>query len=402
MQLRRKISKIAAIMLSAAMTGIFGAAGYYSAKLPDKLRAEAGTTLKIAEYPELSCCGYPMPDKASSNDHVTLSLFGAIPVKYVEVSEEEAPVFAAGGMPFGIKLLMKGVMVTETAEIETAGGERICPAEDAGIKAGDIICLADGEEVLSNDKLQSIISGSEGRPVELRVSRGDAEFTTALQPVFSEKNHGWRGGMWVRDSIAGIGTVTFINKKTGEFAGLGHPICDADTGELVPVSSGEAVPVEISGTKRGEKGIPGELLGTFRRGESLGSLISNDESGVYGEFSPEAVDSLGLNEYPLGYRQDISTGAAEIYTTISGSEPKKYSIEIEEVDYNSSDTSRNMVIRITDPELLEAAGGIVQGMSGSPVIQNGKLIGAVTHVFVADPTRGYAIFAENMASELSG
>ena len=400
MQLRRKISKIAAIMLSAAMIGAFGTAGYYSGKLPDKVRSENGRTLKIAEYPEISCCGYPVSDGSSASDHVTLSIFGAIPVKYVEVCEEETPVYAASGMPFGIKLLMKGVMVTGTADVEAENGEKVCPAEDAGIEKGDIICLADGVEVLSNEKLQSIISGSSGNKISLRIDRGGREFTTELQPVYSGRSGSWRGGMWVRDSIAGIGTMTFINKKTGSFAGLGHPICDADTGELVPVSSGEAVPVEVSGTKRGEKGIPGELLGTFRRGEKLGDLSVNNESGVYGRLSPETLDDLEIKEYPLGYRQDIKRGDAEIYTTIKGSKPKSYSIEIEDVDYNSDDSAKNMVIRITDPELLEATGGIVQGMSGSPVIQDGKLIGAVTHVFVADPTRGYAIFAENMASEL--
>nr|MDE5620074.1 SpoIVB peptidase [Ruminococcus sp.] len=210
--------------------------------------------------------------------------------------------------------------------------------------------------------------------------------------------------MWVRDSIAGIGTMTFFNKTTGEFAGLGHPVCDSDTGELVPIYSGEAVPVEITDAKKGSKGIPGELHGQFMYGGSFGILNRNNSCGVYGMLSESAVQALSVNceQYKMGYRQDVKTGEAEILTTVSGDIPQKYKIEIEKIDYNSAESTKNMVIRITDKELLDRTGGIVQGMSGSPIIQDGKLIGAVTHVFVSDPTKGYAIFAENMAEYLKG
>ena len=209
--------------------------------------------------------------------------------------------------------------------------------------------------------------------------------------------------MWVRDSIAGIGTMTFFNKKTGEFAGLGHPICDADTGEIVPVYSGEAVPVEITEAKKGEKGIPGELRGSFANG-TFGVLERNNSCGVYGRLTENGLEELcrDSQEFIMGYRQDITTGEAEIYTTVSGSAPERYKIEIESIDFNSKESAKNMVIRITDKRLIKSCGGIVQGMSGSPIIQNDRLIGAVTHVFVADPTRGYAIFADNMAEYLEG
>jgi stage IV sporulation protein B len=194
--------------------------------------------------------------------------------------------------------------------------------------------------------------------------------------------------------------MTYIDKVTGEFGGLGHPICDPDTGGIIPVSSGEAVSVEITGATKGAKGIPGELRGTFRRGGALGSLNCNKSCGVFGTLTAEAVEELcgGAEEYTLGYCQDIKTGAAEIVTTVEGHLPSHYSIEIESIDFNSSDSTKDMIIRITDPELIRSTGGIVQGMSGSPVIQDGRFIGAVTHVFVSDPTRGYAIFAENMAA----
>jgi stage IV sporulation protein B len=333
---------------------------------------------------------------------VTLSLYGAIPVKCVEVREAEAPVLAAGGMPFGIKLLMKGVMVTDTADVTGRDGSKVCPAEECGIEKGDIICLANGEELSSNGQLRRIIAESGGNDVKLTMNRGGAEFTAALSPVYSAESGTWQGGMWVRDSVAGIGTMTFIDTKTGRFAGLGHPICDSDTGELVPVNSGEAVPVEISGTKRGEKGLPGELRGIFLRGGAYGSLDRNTDCGIYGSLSEAALVELTADceEYPLGYSQAIRKGSAELISTVSGSKPEHYSIEIESIDFGGSDRTKNMVIRITDSRLISASGGIVQGMSGSPIIQDGKLIGAVTHVFVADPTRGYAVFAENMTADL--
>ena len=398
MQIKRKLSRFTAAVLSVALAGAFGTAGYYSHRLPDTVTADAGSELKIAEYPEISCCGYPMSDRSGNNGHTTLSLFGALPVKNVEVHETEPVVLAASGVPFGIKLLMKGVMVTGTCEVETADGESVCPAEKAGIEAGDVIYLANGAELTSNSQLQGIVAESMGNDIELRYSRGGMEFTTVMTPVYSPEYGVWCGGMLVRDSIAGIGTMTFINKTTGEFGGLGHPICDPDTGEIVPVNSGEAVPVEIVGAAKGTKGVPGELRGTFRRGGALGSLNCNNSCGVFGMLDPEAAEALccDAEEYPLGYCQDVRTGAAEILTTANGHTPSHYSIEIESIDYNSSDSTKDMIIRITDPELIRETGGIVQGMSGSPVIQDGKLIGAVTHVFVSDPTRGYAIFAGSM------
>ncbi len=404
MRLKRKIMKSTAVLLSAGMLSLFGTAVYYSAHLPSSLTSETGENIKIAEYPEISCCNYPMgvipaSKNVSGTNTATLTLFGAIPVKNVEIHEAEAPTLIAGGNPFGIKLLMDGVMVTELGEVETEDGKKICPAEDAGIKVGDVIKSADGQNITSNDELQKIINESDGRKIKLIISREEKDFPIFLKPEYSNDSKNWRGGMWVRDSIAGIGTMTFFNKTTGEFAGLGHPVCDSDTGELVPIYSGEAVPVEITDAKKGSKGIPGELHGQFMYGGSLGILNRNNSCGVYGMLSESAVQSLAVNceQYKMGYRQEVKTGEAEILTTVSGDTPQKYKIEIEEIDYNSPESTKNMVIRITDKELLDCTGGIVQGMSGSPIIQNGKLIGAVTHVFVSDPTKGYAIFAENMA-----
>lgn len=409
MRLKRKIIKSTAVILSAGMLGLFGTAGYYSVHLPSTLTREAGEEIKIAEYPEISCCSYPIGvipalKNVSDTSTATLTLFGAIPVKNIEIHEAEAPTLVAGGNPFGIKLLMDGVMVTELGEVETENGEKVCPAKDAGIEVGDVIKSADGKNITSNEELQKIISRSDGRKIKLMVFREEKDFPVFLKPAYSETSGNWRGGMWVRDSIAGIGTMTFFNQTTGEFAGLGHPVCDSDTGELVPIYSGEAVPVEITDVKKGAKGIPGELHGQFMYGGSFGILNRNNSCGVYGLLSESAVKALSVNceQYKMGYRQDIKTGEAEILTTVSGDLPHKYKVEIEKIDYNSTESTKNMVIRITDKKLLDRTGGIVQGMSGSPIIQNGKIIGAVTHVFVSDPTKGYAIFAENMTEYLKG
>ena len=407
MLFKRKIIKTAAALLSAAFIGLFGTAGYYSSQLPDVITADTNSEIKIAGFPELSCVSVPdnaVPAAGScaSTEQVTFSLFGVIPVKNVEVNKAEAPVFAVGGRPFGIKLLMEGVMVTGLGDVEDEKGCLMCPAKEAGIRKGDVIRLADGNALTSNDQLQEIIASSKGKDIELSVDRDGNIFPVSLQPVKSRRSGSWKGGMWVRDSIAGIGTMTFFNKDTGSFVGLGHPICDSDTGGIVPVHSGEAVPVDITEVRRGARGIPGELRGKFCGGSSFGVLDRNKMSGIYGRLSENTLAEFSddAEEFKMAYRQEVTVGSAEIYTTIAGQAPEKYAAEIVSVDYGSVGTSKNMVIRITDDRLIEAVGGIVQGMSGSPIIQNGKLVGAVTHVFVADPTQGYGIFAETMAEDL--
>lgn len=392
----RNIKKTTAIILSVAVFSIFAAAGSYSVRLPESVTVGASENVRFAQYPELRCIE-SISEQHGINDKTTLSLFGAIPVKSVSIQHENPPILIAGGEPFGVKLLMDGVMVTATGKVD-CDGDDICPAELAGIEVGDIIHLADNVELSSNSDLQQVISASEGHDITLSISRGGAQFTTCLHPVFSESAKSWRGGMWVRDSIAGIGTMTYINKETGEFAGLGHPVCDSDTGEIIPIQSGEAVPINVTSVRKGAKGKPGELRGRFTRAPLFGVLDKNCETGIYGRLSDTAINEIAENaeEYPLGYRQEITTGDAEICVTVNGSVPKKYTAEIEKIDLNGGNDGKNMIIHITDPELLKETGGIVQGMSGSPIIQNGRLIGAVTHVFVSDPTRGYAIFAENM------
>lgn len=381
--------KASATVLSAGLLGLFGTAGYFSSNIPDSITTES-ELVEFAAYPQLK-------SQYIGENNVSISLMGAIPVKSVRINHQDAPTLIAGGSPFGIKLLMEGVMVTDLSDIS---GE-ICPARLAGIEKGDIITHADDVPLTSNNDLSRVIAESKGDAITLDFTRNGTEMTAELTPVFSEKEEKWRSGMWVRDSIAGIGTLTFIDKESGKFSGLGHPVCDSDTGELVPLHSGEAVPVKITRTQKGKSGSPGCLHGQFINLAPYGELTLNSDCGVFGSLGRTATDRLGTPvEYKLGYRQDIEIGDAQILSTIDGTEPKTYSISIEEVDYNSNEASKNMVIRITDEELIEQTGGIVQGMSGSPIIQNDRIVGAVTHVFVADSTRGYGIFAENMYDQL--
>ena len=225
------------------------------------------------------------------------------------------------------------------------------------------------------------------------IVRDDKNISLSINPEKCLTDNSYRIGLWVRDSSAGIGTLTFYNPESKVFAGLGHPVCDVDTGEILPLLRGEVVEVEINGIKKGKAGYPGELLGSFTNNSPIGTLDINNTSGLYGQMKTEKFENQAL---PLGMRQEIKTGKAYIFTTIEGDRPQKFEVTIEKIDYDESLDCKNMVIRVTDKKLIEKTGGIVQGMSGSPIIQNDKLIGAVTHVFVNNPTKGYAIFADTM------
>lgn len=394
----KKLIKGFSFVTAFTLFNIWTLLAYYSANLPDSYYIANGDKLSLNTVIEIEA---QMQDKAVQSlksetlplsQTATLKLFGLIPVKDVEVLEVETPVLIPGGNPFGIKLLMEGVMVVGMGEVECSDG-RICPATEAGIKQGDVIISVDGKKVNSNNDLQKIISESGGSPVNVQINRDGREITFELTPVFSEYSRTYQVGMWVRDSTAGIGTMTFYEPSSGAFGGLGHPICDIDTGSVIPISSGEIVDVKINNVKKGYEGVPGELQGSFISGDAIGILNKNNKYGVFGSLLIKPDTSKAI---PMGLKQDVRVGEATILTTVDGTVPKEYSISIEKIDYRNNDTAKNMVIKITDKELLEKTGGIVQGMSGSPIIQDGKLVGAVTHVFVNDPSKGYGVFTENM------
>jgi len=384
----------AAIALS---TGIFTAILYYSSILPDSYYVNDDTELNLsANFPITAVSenieSALMISPQNSCEKATLKLFGIVPLKQVDVIEAETPMLIPGGTPFGIKILTEGVMVVGMGEVNSDKG-MVSPAADAGIEEGDIIVSVSGEDVSSNDDIQTIISQSDGVSVEIVVNRNDRMLKFELTPAYSSSDNCYQAGMWVRDSSAGIGTVTFYDESTGLFGGLGHPVCDVDTGGILPLSSGDVVDVNITGVRKSTEGNAGELQGIFVSDKACGTLYTNNQYGVFGALKscPSPYSPI-----PMGLKQEIQLGEASVLTTVDGDKPQEYSISIEKIDYRSDNSNKNMVIKITDEKLLSLTGGIVQGMSGSPIIQNGKLIGAVTHVFVNEPTKGYAIFCENM------
>lgn len=323
-----------------------------------------------------------------------LMLYHTIPLKTVQVNVVDNSCVVICGTPFGIKMFTNGVVVVGLADIKTNSGT-INPASEAGLKVGDIITSVNGKTVSTNTDVENAVESCSGRAMKLMVNRDQQKLSVAVQPVRSDSDGLYKVGLWVRDSTAGIGTLTFYDPSEKCFAGLGHGICDSDTGQLMPLLSGDIVPVTISGVTKGLKGTPGELRGYFSDDKAIGRLSANVQSGVYGTMN-NPIQGTAMK---IAMKQDVKTGPAKIYTTIDGSAPKLYDIEIERIDYRDSVQSKNLVLRITDQKLLAQTGGIVQGMSGSPIIQDGKLVGAVTHVFVNDPTRGYGIFSENMLTQ---
>lgn len=324
-----------------------------------------------------------------------LLLMNVIPIKDININPSEEVTVIPCGAPFGIKLFTEGVVIVGISDVKSTNGI-YNPAKIAGLKKGDIIVNINDNCVNSNEDVANILENSQGRDLDLLIKREDSEFHSKLKPVKSCDDDMYKAGIWVRDSSAGIGIMTFINPQTNVFGGLGHGICDIDTGSLLPLSHGDIISAQINGVKAGQKGNPGELKGNFCNNEKsiIGTLNKNTVSGVYGTLS-DNYDCCGQTAI-VAMKQQVKIGDASIITTVSGDKPNKYSIKIKSVNYNDISPTKNMIVEITDPELLNVTGGIVQGMSGSPIIQNGMLVGAITHVFVNDPKRGYAIFAENM------
>lgn len=380
---------------------LFIAIIYFNSKIPDKFYLVEGDEFQltnldfivkddILDYNKTSLAN----NSLGSTQVVDLKLFGIIPVAQTQVNVISEQEVTPGGNAFGIKLFTKGVLVIDVNDIQTDSGLK-SPAKSAGIQTGDIILSIDNIEVTSNEQIAQIIMDCNGQGLNVEYQRNNITTNTYLLPVVSIADGSFKSGIWVRDSSAGIGTITYYNKATGVFGGLGHGICDSDTGLIMPLSSGEVCDVVINGYKKGVAGNAGELQGSFTSNTSSGDILINNECGVFGilDQNPNDFDSV-----PIRLKQDIQLGEAHILSTLSDGEPVSYSINIDKIDLNSSSLTKNISITITDPALLSTTGGIVQGMSGSPIIQQNEIVGAVTHVFVNNPTKGYAIFIENMLS----
>ncbi len=295
---------------------------------------------------------------------------------------------SVGGMAFGIKFYTDGVLICGVSDVDTEDGN-ISPGSISDLKKGDIITKIDDTAITDVNDILSILKLSEGKPLNIRISRGDKTIDTAVTPVKSRSEGSYKLGLWLKDGTAGIGTVTYVDNN-GSFAGLGHGVCDAESGELMRMREGKVTDVTITGVKISTPGDPGQIQGIFDK--EVGSVFSNTIQGIYGNFDTKPNIN---NTAVIASKKDVAEGPAIILCTLDDNIICQYNIDIEKINHNSNNT-KNFVIKVCDENLIKKTGGIVQGMSGSPILQNGKLIGAVTHVLVDDPTRGYGIFIENM------
>lgn len=305
-----------------------------------------------------------------------------------EVHSTEKVYVYLGGNPLGFTIKCSGVIVVAISN-ESA----------YELKAGDILTEIEGISVNSLDEITMLINTSTfaGQTLSVNFLRDGKEMQTTIKPIYDEKLKLFKLGLWIRDNSAGVGTLTYIRKDNLRFGALGHPVCDIDTGSVFPISTGNIYKCNIVGYKTGVKGNPGELRGLFlRNGSVLGKLEKNNKFGVYGTVNKKCLNVFDGDEVEVAGRNEVKSGKAQIRCTIDGTEPKFYDIEIVKTYFQATESNKSMFIRVTDKELLSTTGGIVQGMSGSPIIQNGKLVGAITHVFVSDPTKGYGIYADWM------
>ena len=323
-----------------------------------------------------------------------MKLFGIIRMKDIRVDVVDGMSAVPCGVPVGIYLQSDGVMVIGTGQIVNEAGNVVEPAFGI-LKSGDYIEKVNGQALESKSDLIEAVNASSGQSISLEVRRDGELMKISLDPVLAEDGS-YKLGAWVRDDTQGIGTVTYVDMN-GSFGALGHGISDSDTGRMVNIKDGDLYETKILGIEKGAAGKPGVMSGViyYGKGTKLGEITSNTEEGIFGTVNEKFLRENQGAAIPVGFRQDVQKGRAWIRSSVSG-EVKDYEIEIQKVDYSGLQKNKSMVIKVTDPELLSLTGGIVQGMSGSPIIQDGKLVGAVTHVLVNDPTRGYGIFIENM------
>ena len=292
------------------------------------------------------------------------------------------------GRTAGIQIDTDGLLIESVDTVMTAVGE-VAPAKQAGFRPGDILITAGGDEMDSGQALQKKVALSGGQPMQFGVQRNGKTLTLTGAAV-QDKNGVYRLGVTVRDSVAGIGTITYVDPVTGTYGSLGHGICDAETGVLVPLEEGSLMESSVSGVVKGVAGTPGSLQGDFNLQSSMGSVEENTLTGIFGVLTDNRY-YVGKKTVPVAQEGEVKTGKATILSNVEGETVREYACEITKIYGPGGEYDRCMTIRVTDPALIERTGGIVQGMSGSPILQDGKLIGAVTHVLINDPTRGYAV-----------
>lgn len=374
---------------------IFSLIGIGNIFLPDQINAYSSNTItyngiyKVNDV-DLSSVGYQGTSRVSPLEK-EIKLGGVIPVKTVLVNSSQPQSVYVSGESFGIKLYTDGVIIVGTKDVQS--DNKTCnPAREAGLEKGDIIISINGIKTTTSTQVEEIFNDNNGNEYKIVVKRNGNYKTFYLKPAYYSAEGKYKVGLWVRDSTAGIGTITFYNPQNNTIAALGHPITDVDTNEIMPILNGEAVEATVTKLYKSRNGETGSLCCDFSN-NVIGSLTLNSESGIYGKYT-KSTENKKL--YEIAPAQEIEKGPAQIICTVDGSGPKAYSVEIVRISMRQGNDGKNMLVKVTDKALINKTGGIVQGMSGSPIIQNGRLVGALTHVVVDNPEKGYAIFAEKM------
>lgn len=331
-----------------------------------------------------------------------LRLFGMIPFKTVKLQVVPDLKVIPGGQTIGVRVRAAGIMVVGHHRVRTGPDTRVSPGEEARLKPGDLIVSFDGRPINDVHLVGDIVreAGEAGREIELLVQRNKERFATRIRPAYDEEDKTWRLGLYIRDSAAGVGTLTFYSPEHGVYGALGHVITDMDTHVPIEVGSGEIVQTNVTSIAKSQSGEPGEKRAHFLdEGRTLGSVERNTAFGIFGKMDRLPSHALHVKPVPVAFAEEVKKGPAELLTVVGGQKVERFDIEIVHVVRQTTPATKGLVIRVTDPDLLRRTGGIVQGMSGSPILQDGKLVGAVTHVFVNDPTSGYGCFIEWMLQD---
>lgn len=363
-------------------------------KLPSKIYTRDEKTVQ-----SIAPIGNTISKIGNNDNEYEIKFLGMIPLKAVEVQKIKDLEIYPGGNPVGVRVNSEGVIIVGYSEIEINNKKEESPGKAAGLEIGDVILRVNGENMENSMDLLKTIKECDNESIKVDILRNGENLTKTIH-LKKENNKDYKIGLWIRDSTAGVGTMTFFDPTTKKFGALGHPITDADTNEPFLVKKGDLLESSIISVRKGEKGSPGELKGIFLNEETpTGNIEKNTQSGIFGEIKNTQVLNNKIKPLKVGFRDEISVGKAKIITTVDESGPQEFDIEIEKTLNQSIPGSKSMVIKITDPRLLQKTGGIVQGMSGSPIIQNDKIVGAVTHVLINKPDTGYGIYIEWMLQE---
>ncbi len=337
----------------------------------------------------------------SEKMEVAYKLFGIFPLKSGEVEVMNPMKLIPGGQSIGVTLQTKGVMVVGQAPVIDTAGKKVFPAKEAGIEVGDILLKINNAEVRTDQEVSNAIhlAGEQKGNANVTYKHQEQILEKSIKPIFCAETGRYRMGLFVRDEAAGVGTLSFLDPVSKQYGALGHVITDADTNQKIEVFNGKIIASTIYAIEKGKRGHPGEKIGSFVTNSIFrGTIEKNTITGIFGVMSGQVVNPYYQEAIPVGWESEVKVGPAKIYTVLQGEKIEEFEVNIDRVMHNRTD-SKNMIIRVTDPRLLEVTGGIIQGMSGSPIIQDGKIIGAITHVFVNDSQRGYGVFIQNMINE---